>query len=524
MKRSLLTLRLDRWALSGILALTLLLSITVYFAPEPPDAGDTWRWSTIIVASGLCAWNIRGAYRAYRSSGILSAVGFLHAWSFFAFSFPAAEMTYRYDSIEVGYYWGTNTNEPLLFKTVLVLGLFQALFFLALGREPHGMLNRLTLISRAKRPNFRFALVFFLLAALIIVARLSTILDLGVGSIAATIITREGYWERLSSPEGVIRWFLNSLFPVYAVSLLCLGIKYLVKHPSVAGGWLYAAALVVSSGGVVISGVRSELVYVTLTVIIFMYAQGYRRITQYKSVFLPLIFVGVTVFLVAQARHGAENPLSNLTVGNPVGYDYATGDITQVLGLGRFNALLIIPDNFQNESLLWGKSYAYALVGGLNATFLPKIVLGDWLPTWRISEDVMGYWIFAEHKASALPSAPGELLLNFGVIGVALGALILGFAGRLLFRWILGFAGSVEFAWIITLWTTARFLSDESYLMVTYAAKNWVPVMLLTIVLARQTRNYEPEKAALGSRTPAGGGLRIRSRRGILPIRGGHKR
>jgi hypothetical protein len=461
-----------------------------------------WRWSAIIVASGLCVWNIWSAYRAYRSSGLLSAVGFLHAWSFFAFSFPAAEMTYRYSFIKGGY-WLTSTDEPLVLKAILLLGLFQVLFFSALGREPSRMSDRLAIASEAKRPNFGIALIFFLLVVPIVIARLGIVLDLGVGNAVETIVTREDYWERLSGGESPVRWALNSLFTVYAVSLLCLGIKYLTKHPSVTGGWLYAAVLIVSGGGVVITGVRGDLVYVTLTVIIFMYVQGYRRVAQYKPIFLPVILTGMTLFLVAQARHGAENPLSNLIGENPAGYDYAAGDITQILGVGRFNAVLMTLDNLQYEGLLWGKSYAYALTGGLNATFLPKILLGDWLPTWRISSDVMGYWIFGEDKASALPSAPGELVLNFGLIGVALGALILGFGARLLLRWIREFDGPVEFAWVATLWTIARFLSDESYLMVTYAATNWVPVMLLTVVLMRRRKAYGPERVASGSRTPA---------------------
>jgi hypothetical protein len=87
------------------------------------------------------------------------------------------------------------------------------------------------------------------------------------------------------------------------------------------------------------------------------------------------------------------------------------------------------------------------------------------------------------------------LLLNFGLVGVVLGAAVFGFAVRLLLRWMLKFNGAVEFAWAMMIWVTARFLSDESYLMVSYVVMNWLPVMLLTFLLVRRGpgRSYPAE-------------------------------
>lgn len=479
------TLRLRWQSLVATLALVFLLVNTIFLAPEPPSVSDFWRWNTIIVALGLSLWNISSACRAYRLTGVLSVVGFLQAWSFFAFSFPAVEMTYRYSSLTVGY-WRTSTNEPLLLEAVILLGFFQILFFWALGREPHEAVNRMALASKVRRPRLGLALAFFFLVIPLGLARIKVMLDLGLRGIVETMITRDGYWERLSLPPSGIEALLNSLFPVYAVSLLCLGIKYLVEHPSAAGKWLYAATLVISCGGAVITGGRAEIVYAVFTVVLFMYVQGYRRITQYSPVVLAVALAGSMLILVAQARHGVGNLLSQVVGGNQAGYDYAAGDITQLLGLGRFDVMVMILDNFSNETLLFGKSYVYALAGGLNAIFLPKLVLGDWIPTWRISDQVLGYWIFGKDVASALPSAPGELLLNFGLAGVAFGAVLLGFAVRLFLRWMTGFRGPIEFAWITIVWIVAHLLSDESFLVATWI-KNWLPVLVLTLLLVKRT-------------------------------------
>jgi oligosaccharide repeat unit polymerase len=469
-------------ALAAVSVFGLLIINMIYSAPESPGLDDPWRWATILVAFLLSLWNVASAYRAYESSGLFSMVGFLHAWSFFAFSFPALEMTYRYDSLKM-MYWETKTNEPLLLAGVLVLGVFQALFFFALGREPHGAIRRVVSTARAGSPDRRIALVFFLLVVPLAVTRFEVVLDLGLQGAVETMITRDPYTDRLSQQQSNLGWLLTNLFPIYTVPLLCLGIKRLVRHPSTSGALLYLAALLIGVAGVIITGGRSELVYVLFTVLIFMYVQGYRKLGQYKLLILPIVFLALTLFAVAQARHGADNALSGLAQGTRVGYDYSAGDVTQTLGLGRFDAMLMILDNSGTEGLLWGKSYAYAVAEGLNTTLFPKIILGDWLPRWHVSDQIMGYWVFGEPIQSALPSAPGELLLNFGFVGVMLGAVVLGLAARFLLRWLLRFNGSVEFAWIVTVWGLARFLSDDSYLLAQYGARAWVPVILLTFLL-----------------------------------------
>lgn len=450
-----------------------------------------------MLAFGLSGWNVYSAYRAYSSSGFLSIIGFLHAWLFIAFSFPALETAYRYESMTL-MYWEANTNDPLLFAATLMLGTFQALFFFALGKDPHGATRGMASSSRAVRPHFKLAAIFFLLATPLLVARIGVIFDLGLQGVIETMVTRTPYTDRLGEQQSNIGWLLTSLFPIYFVPLSCLGIKYLVRHPSNTGVLLYLGAFAVGGTGAAITGGRSELVYILFVVLGFMYVQGYRRLGQYKLLIPPILVLGLTLLLVGQARHGADNALSNLASGAEVGYDYSAGDVTQTLGLGRFDAAVMILDNSAITGLLWGKSYLYAAGEALNATFLAKIVWGNFLPSWRISDEVMGYWIFGSPKASALPSAPGELFLNFGFLGVAVGAIALGLAVRFLMRWLLRFDGPVEFAWFLTVWTLARFLTDESFLVAQYAARAWVPVMLLTLILIRR----KPARKSAGEVEP----------------------
>lgn len=486
-------------ALVATSAFGLLILNMVYSAPEAPRIGDLWRWGVIFTAFGLAFWNVQSAYLAYRSSGLFSMVGFLHAWLFIAFSFPALEMTYRYESIEV-LFWETETNNPLLLAATLMLVAFQVLFFLALGREPHRLVRATVLASRSWQPDRRLALLFFLLAIPLVVARFDVVFDLGLRGAVETMVTREPYNDRLSDEQSSINWLLTTLFPIYTVPLFCLSIKYLVRHPSTFGEFLYLVALAIGGAGAVITGGRSELVYILFTVLLFMYVQGYRKLRHYKLIALPIALLGLILVVVAQARHGADNALSSLVPGTQVGYDYSAGDVTQTLGLGRFDAIAMVLDNPGNVSLLWGESYVYAVAEGLNTTLMPKIVLGEWLPRWHISDQIMGLWIFGKPTSSALPSAPGELLLNFGFFGVMLGAVFLGLVLRYLLHWLVRFNGSVEFLWIMTIWTFARFLSDESFLIAQYAARGWVPVMLLTLLLVKRA----PGRSRFEEVAPAG--------------------
>lgn len=475
----------------------------VYSAPEPPGLSELWRWSTIIVAFGLMFWNVRSAYRAYRSSGFLSMVGFLHAWCFLAFSFPSFEATYRYPSIKL-LYWEAATNTPMALAAVLMLGVFQLLFFLALGREPGEAVRRITVSAKAERPNRWLALVFLMLVLPLLASRLDVIFDLGLRGMIETMITREPYTNRLDGEQNPILLLLGTLFPVYATPLFCLIAKYAVRHPSVPGGLLYMCALFAGAFGVFFTGGRGELIYVLFVVLIFAYVQGYAKLGRYKLIVIPLLavpvlLVGLVFFLVAQARHGADNFLSNLAEDTFVGYDYSAGDVTQALGLGRFDAVLMSLDNYRTETLLWGKSYAYAVLEGINETLIPRVLLGKFLPEWRISDQVMGPWIFGEIKASGLPSMPGELFLNFGFIGVTLGALVMGFLTRLLLLWLVRFDGAVEFAWIMLVWTTARLISDESFLMAGYAARHTIPVLLITFLLVKRRKRPGREQGNAAS-------------------------
>jgi len=462
----------------------LLVVNAVVSAPEPPLPSEHWRWAAIVAAGALCAWNVSRAYTAYQASGLLSVTGFFHAWCLLAFSFPAAEMTYRYRTLRAGY-WTASTDQWLSLKAVLVLAVFEVLFFLALGRDLAGAPARLARNCAARRPNFRAALWCLVALAPFAHAKLSVLRQLGLAGIVGTMVTRKGYWLFLDEPESVVSFLLNSLFPVYFVSLACLAVKYLVPHPKAAGRRLFGVVLLAAGAGVAGSGGRAELAYVLLTVLLFMHVEGYRFPADFRPVVVPAVLVACTLLLVAQARHGAENPLSAASKTQHVGYSYQRGDVTQTLGVGRFDAVLMVLDHLDAQPLLWGRSYGYAVLGAANSTYAPRVVLGHHFPMWRISDQVMAYWIFGRPKASALPSTPGELLLNFGYAGIALGALAFGFAFRVATRWLLGLRGPVEVLVLLSIWILARTLSDESWLMADYAAGNLPGVVLLAVVLGR---------------------------------------
>lgn len=462
----------------------LLVLTTVVTAPEPPGYADTWRWAALAVAVPMAGWNLATAYTAYRRTGLVSVIGFLHLWAFLAFSFPAAETTFRYERISIGF-WQTPTEDPVVFRAAVLLAAFQVLFFLALGRATEGGLARTVLAGRADRPNPRIAYVFVLLLLPLVLTRLEVLRGLGVAGVAETMVTRTDYFERLASGVGPVTWALNTLFPIYGVSLACLAVKFLVPHPSRRGSWLFVLTLVVFTAGVALSGGRAELVYVLLTVALFMYVQGYRSPRALAPLLVPVACLGALLLLVAQARHGVDNPLSRLAASQQVGYDYVGGDITQILGLGRFDALVLILDRFEPGEALLGASYGYALAGAANTTFLPVIATGTHLPVFTVSSDVLGYWIFGGRLSSALPSAPGELYLNAGLVGLLGGALVLGLLARIVMRSLGQMGGPLELAWLLVVWTVARVLSDESYLMATFVARNWPAMVILGLALAR---------------------------------------
>jgi hypothetical protein len=488
---------LDRGALLVGGIMLLLVVNVVASAPEPPLPAERWRWAAIVAAAALCLWNVSSAYTAYRAAGLLSMTGFFHSWCLLAFSFPAAETTYRYRTLRAGY-WTAPTDQLLSLEAVVVLAVFQLLFFLALGRDTPGAPARLARTCAARRPDFRAALGCLLLLVPFALAKVSVLLQLGLTGILGTMVTRKGYWLFLDRPEGTVSFLLNSIFPVYFVSLACLAVKYLVPHPSPAGRRLFGVALLVCGAGVAGSGGRAELAYVLLTVLVFMYVEGYRFPADFRPVVVPAVLVGLTLLLVAQARHGAENPLSEASKAESVGVSYQRGDVTQTLGVGRFDAVLMILDRRDTRPLLWGRSYGYAALGAVNATRTSRIALGDYFPVWRVSDQVMGYWIFGRPVSSALPSTPGELLLNFGYAGIALGALAFGFAFRVATRWLLGRRGPVEVLVLLSIWILARTLSDESWLMAAYAAGNLPGVVLLTLALGRGHQRRRGRPAAPG--------------------------
>lgn len=456
-------------------------------APEPPAPDEMWRWATIGVGLATCAWNLACVVKALRRSGPVSLLAFLHLWVFFAFSFPAVEMTYRYEQLSLGY-WQTWTDDPTLLQAVLLLAAFQVLFFLALGDRVDATLGHLVASGRVESPDKRVGLIFLVLLLPLVLARLVVFRGLGVSGVATAMVTRTDYFSLVESEVSPIVWALNTAFPVFGVALGCLAVKYLVPHPSALGRRLFLGVLITCVAGVALSGGRAELVFVTVTVGFFMYVAGYRSLRQFTPLLVGVVLVGALLFAVAQARHGEDNVLTSTAGGAYVGKDYSSGDITQVLGLGRFDAVVMILDRHAGSDALLGASYVGALSGALETTFLPRIAAGVHLPAPSVSGEVLGPWVFGGPESSLLPSAPGEAYLNFGVAGVLVAALILG----LLTRGLVGVAGRLrepqEFALVLVVWTMARLLADESSLIASFAVRHWPAIVLVMLVAGRAGR------------------------------------
>ena len=421
---------------AAVVAMLLLMLLT---APEPPELDEGWRWATIGFGLAICAWNLTRVAAAFRRTGPASLLAFLHLWMFFAFSFPAVEMTYRYEQLSLGY-WRVTTDDPTLFQAVLLLAAFQVLFFLALGDGVDATLSRLVASSRVGRPDKRVGLVFLVLLLPLVLARLIVFRGLGVNGIATAMVTRTDYFAQLDSGVSPIVWALNTAFPVYGVALGCLAVKYLVPHPSTLGRRLFLGVLMASVAGVALSGGRAELVLVAITVGFFMYVAGYRSGRQFAPLLGAGLLVAGLLFAVAQARHGEDNVLTRAADGVYVGADYSGGDVTQLLGLGRFDFMVMILDRHIEADSLLGTSYLGALSGGLEGTFLPRVAAGVHLPAPSVSGEVLGPWVFGGEVSSALPSTPGEAYLNFGLAGALGVALVLG----LLTRGIVAVAGRLR--------------------------------------------------------------------------------
>lgn len=464
-------------------AVLLLVLVSWWTAPQPPEPGLSWRWATIAVGLGLCAWNVSSAIAAFRRTGPVSVVAFLHLWVFFAFSFPAVEVTFRYEQISLGY-WSIWTDDPLLLQAALLLGAFQVVFFLALGARVDPICRHIVETSRSRVPDRQIGLVFLLLLLPLVAARALVLRELGVEGVATAMTTRTDYFSQLESGVGPTTWALNTVFPVYAVSLGCLAVKFLVPHPSALGRRLFLGVLIGSVAGVALSGGRAEIVFVSVTVALFMYVAGYRTARQFMPVLVLGLFLAALLFAVGQARHGEENVLSRAADNAYVGNDYSSGDITQILGLGRFEFMVMILDQHLGSEALLGSSYFWGIAGGLQTSFLLRITAGVNLPTPSVSSDVLGPWVFGGPQASALPSAPGEAYLNFGVTGVLGAAVVLSLLTRALITLAGRLHGPRELILVLAVWTMARLVSDESTLIASFVVRNW-PILVIAWVVYR---------------------------------------
>jgi hypothetical protein len=489
-------------AAAGLVAVAL----SVRSAPDPAPMRVCWRTASFVLAGATGAWNLLAAWRAFRRNSFLSAVGMLQLWCLFAFSWAAAEQCFRYDQLRIGFWQGSLDNAGT-FGTVALLTGFQVLFFVALGRDVP--LNRFVPVLRAAGPcgaprerrvaenartrretlrgQPRAALILLAVAAPFVAARLVALSQLGLRNLVLSMVTRTEYFGLVDGGAGSkvnpVIWMFGVLFPIFGVTLLCLSVRYAFRDAGRRGAFCYAGVLVLCGVCVLPSGGRGDLVFVVLAVLFAMRAHGYRGVRAYRPVLVPMGLAGVLLLLLAQARTGHVNSLTSLA-GNPyVGNSYSSGEITQILGTGRFDAVRMIVNRHSTAHGFGVQDYLDAIKGSLNAIFLPRIMTGHALTSWHPSMQVMGPWQFGSQKTSSLPSAPGELYLTFGVRGVLVGAILFGLIARGLLRVAAGLPGPAQITWLLVVWTIALGLSTEAYLVGSFIAEHWpvVPVIGLLV-------------------------------------------
>lgn len=481
---------LARWA-AAILVVAVII-ITILTAPNPPAPDDRWRWATVALGLVNCGWNVMRAAEAFGRVGPISLTGFLQVWVFLTFSLPAVEMTYRYDHLALGY-WRIFTDDSLVFQAALLLFIFQLVFFLVLGAGVDRTCSTIVERSKTRLTQQRIGFVFLALLLPLVLGRLIVLRGLGISGAATAMVTRTDYFAQLESGVSASVWVLNTAFPVYAVVLACLAVKFLAPHPSTVGRRLFLLVLVSCAGGVALSGGRAEIVFVAVTVGGFMYMAGYRTARHYTSLMVLGVALAALLFTVSQARHGEDNVLSNAAEDAYVGNDYSSGDLTQILGLGRFDAMVMILDRHDSKDALFGSSYGEAVLNGVDTTFLPQVTAGIDITAPTISGDVLGRWVFGGELNSVLPSAAGEGYINFGYAGILASAVAIGLLARGLVTLIGRLRGPQEATLILVAWTMARLLSDESGLIATFAVRS-LPLLLLVLLLTRDVDEARPPK------------------------------
>ncbi|MBL7493549.1 hypothetical protein I6A60_37300 [Frankia sp. AgB1.9] len=498
-------------------------ALSVRSAPDPAPMRVCWRTASFVLAGATGAWNLLAAWRAFRRNGFLSAVGMLQLWSLFAFSWAAAEQCFRYDQLSLGFWQGSLDNAGT-FGTVALLTGFQVLFFVALGRDvplhrfvpvlrsagPGGAPgDRLVAENaRTRRGQRRVTLILLAVAAPFVAARLVALSQLGLRRLVLSMVTRTEYFGLVDGGTGTkvnpVIWMFGILFPIFGVTLLCLAVRYGFHDAGRRGAFCYAGVLVLCGVCVLPSGGRGDLVFVVVAVLFAMRAHGYRGARAYRPVLVPIGLAGVLLLLLAQARTGHVNSLTSLA-GNPyVGNSYSSGEITQVLGTGRFDAVRMIVNRHSTAHGFGVQDYFDAVKGSLNSIFLPRIVAGHALSSWHPSLQVMGPWQFGAQKTSSLPSAPGELYLAFGVRGVLVGAFLFGLVTRVLLRVVAGLPGPAQITWVLAVWTVALGLSTEAYLVGSFVAQHWPVIPVIGLLVRRhlitgrampQDRMCEPRRA-----------------------------
>jgi hypothetical protein len=323
-------------------------------------------------------------------------------------------------------------------------------------------------------------------AAPFLIARIVALGRLGLRQLLISMVTRTEYFGILGgSHVNPVFWLFGVLFPIFGVTLLCLAIRYAFPGTGPRAAYCYAAVLVVCGICALPSGGRADLVFVLGAVLFATRAHGYRTTREFLPVLIPVAFASLLLFFLAQARTGHANSLTALA-GNPyVGNDYSSGEITQLLGTGRFDGFRMIISRHSTAHGLGAQDYLEAIKGTLDSVFLPRIATGHAWSFTHPALQVMGPWQFGTQKASSLPSAPGELYLTFGVPGVLAGAVLFGFVTRLVLRLVAAVPGPAQISWVLAVWTLSLGLSTEAYLLGSFIVEHWPVVPLIGLLVRR---------------------------------------
>jgi len=225
---------------------------------------------------------------------------------------------------------------------------------------------------------------------------------------------------------GYHRWLASLGRPAFLLALIMLLAE---KRRLVSwNGLILVAAGIAASMWPVISGVRSQLVWLALGAIIILYYTGsLRSVTRRLKpgrIVLPFVVVLVAVVAMTGLREGARSVEQLAEVASPVQIAekiFASGNF-----VGIEKASVLAQKVPQDVPYLNGES----LVSWMTAP-IPRSMWLDKPQTslgYRFGSEVYGRAYETTRGGGHPPSLPVELYWNFGFLGVAVGMLLYGLA------------------------------------------------------------------------------------------------